>query len=202
MLETLWQQLAATGWVQWLGMGTGITGIWLSIRERAAAWPFFLLCYTAYVYLSFRAGYFAFTGMNVVFIAISIYGWIAWTRAGRRTEAAPLRIGRLPPRGWVLVLAALALASLGIGRVLQVTGEASLPYVDAFAACSGFAAQFLLSRKYIENWFFWIVSDYLYLILMGGTGDLPSAILFGTFILLAFKGWLEWRQPRAGADPT
>jgi nicotinamide mononucleotide transporter len=56
-------------------MIAGIVGVYLSIKERILAWPLFILCYAAYVYISFRGNYYAFGGMNVIFVFVAAYGW-------------------------------------------------------------------------------------------------------------------------------
>ena len=73
-MQTLIDQVLATSWIEWLGTLTGILGVYLSIKEKIAAWPLFILCYTAYVTLSWEAGLLAALLMNLVFIALSIYG--------------------------------------------------------------------------------------------------------------------------------
>ena len=60
-------QLSAITIIDWFAMLTGIFGVYLSIKEKILAWPLFILCYAAYVHISFRGGYYAFAGMNVIF---------------------------------------------------------------------------------------------------------------------------------------
>ncbi len=191
-LETLLTQLAETSWMEWLGMTTGIVGVWLSIKEKVAAWLFFIACYVCYVYISHQFGLHAFMVMNVAFIGISIYGFWKWSR-NRHGSIAQLPITRTKPRHWPLVGLFLLLGTLGVGAWLSSWEEASLPYLDAFAACCGFAAQWMLSRKHIETWIFWIISDLVYIAIFIISPSWPSVILFSVFIVLAIKGWLEWQ---------
>ncbi|MGB0744457.1 MAG: nicotinamide riboside transporter PnuC [Opitutales bacterium] len=193
MLETFLQQLAATSWVEWLGMATGIMGVWLSIKEKVAAWPLFIVCYCSYVYISFDFGLHAFMGLNVVFIGISIYGWLKWKRmiGGEQSE---LPITRTANAHWPWLGLFIAVATASTGWLLARNGEANLPYLDAFAASCGFAAQWLLSRKQIETWVFWIITDIIYLGIFIRGQSWPSVILFAAFIGLAIKGWLEWQN--------
>ncbi len=192
MLETIYAQLIATTWVEWLGMLTGIVGVWLSIKEKIAAWPLFIACYACYVYISYEFGLRAFLGMNVVFIGISIYGWIKWSRPSAAEAAPELPVSRTARRHWLPLLGTLGLGTLAVGALLQATGETQVPYLDAFATCCGFVAQWMLSRKHIETWLFWILSDLIYLGLFAAGGSWPSVFLFATFITLAIKGWRDW----------
>ncbi len=193
MLDQLLNQLAATSWVEWLGMLAGITGVWLSIKENILAWPLFITCYSCYVYISYHYGLHAFMGMNIVFIAISLYGFWKWSR-NKHGQVSDLPITRTRKAHWPLVGVFLLLGTLGIGSLLNTREEANLPYFDAFATCCGFIAQWMLSRKQIETWLFWILSDIVYLCIFLQGPSWPSVILFTVFILLAIKGWREWRE--------
>ena len=191
MLNTLYTQLAATSWVEWLGMATGIAGVYLSIKEQTAAWPLYITCYSCYVYISYCFGLHAFMGMNIAFIAISLYGFWKWGR-NRHGQADELPITRTKAEHWPLAGLFLLSGTLGIGWLLGMRGEAHLPYLDAFATCCGLVAQWMLSRKHIETWIFWTLSDFVYLGIFAAGQSWPSVILFSVFIVLAIKGWREW----------
>ncbi len=192
MLDTLREQLLQTTWPEWLGITTGIAGVYLSIKEKLAAWPPLILCYAAYVYISYRHSLWAFMGMNLIFIAISIYGWIQWAR-GSADKEDEVAISHAPWCQLILSAGLITFGTLGLGSLLAWRGEANAPYLDSFATSCAFIAQWLLSRKHIETWLFWIVSDLIYIRLLGEQGSLTSVVLFTTFILLAIKGWGEWR---------
>ena len=192
MLDQFLTQLAATSWVEWLGMAAGILGVWLSIKENIAAWPLFITCYGCYVYVSYQFGLFAFMGMNIVFIGISLYGFWKWSR-NRAAGDDKLPITATRKRHWPVLFTFLALGTVGIGWLLDSRGSSNLPYFDAFATCCGFVAQWMLSRKQIETWIFWILSDLIYLGIFLQGASWPSVILFTVLIILAIKGWLEWR---------
>lgn len=192
-LDTLLGQLAGTSWVEWLGMVSGIAGVWFSIKQKLLAWPLFILCYSCYVAISYRLGLYAFMGMNLAFIGISAYGWLQWRGRARRDEAE-LPLSRTRRAHWPLIAAFIVLATGGIGCLLAHNEEARLPYLDALATSCGLTAQWLLSRKQIETWLFWIITDLIYIGLFAYGQSWPSVILFSVFIGLALKGWKEWRS--------
>jgi nicotinamide mononucleotide transporter len=192
MLDTFLQQLA-TSWVEWLGVVTGIAGVWLSIKQKVVAWPLFIICYSSYVYTSYHFNLRSFMGMNVVFIGISIYGWLKWT--GKiHAGSSELPISRTKKAHWPLVAAYLLVGTGAIGWLLSTSGEAKVPYLDAFATCCGFVAQWMLSRKQIETWFFWTITDMIYIGIFAYGQSWPSVILFTVFIGLAIKGFMEWQD--------
>jgi nicotinamide mononucleotide transporter len=191
-MDTLLNQLGAISPIDWLAMATGITGVYLSIKEKIFAWPLFILCYGCYVYISFRGNYFAFGGMNILFVAIASYGWFKWASAKHGADEK-VKVSHLNPRCRWAVAAFVCLGTFGLGWLLSRSGEARLPYYDAFATCCALSAQWMLSRKHIENWYLWIIADSVWLVFFINDRIWPSVFLFTVFIGLAIKGSLEWK---------
>ncbi|MGJ8638893.1 MAG: nicotinamide riboside transporter PnuC [Opitutaceae bacterium] len=201
MLETIWSQIVATSWIEWLGTVTGIVGVYLSIKEKTAAWLLFIACYAAYVYLSYQAELFAALLMNAVFVVLSIYGWMSWTKSSKETSSSH-SIRHIAKKS-IAAIACFILFGAGLlGWLLDNYTEAYLPYVDAFATCCAFAAQWMLSQKYVENWLCWMIADVIYIGLWGAQGYYVSVGLFSIFIILAARGWLEWRQIVSSSEPS
>lgn len=193
MLDQFLNQLATTDPIEWLGMATGIAGVYLSIKEKALAWPFFIICYGSYTYIGYENGLSAFIGMNIVFIGISLYGWKKWS-AQKAADAEIIRPTHTAHKDWPYVGLFVLCGTLLAGFLLSRLDQARLPYLDAFATCCGFTAQWMLSRKHIETWIFWILTDIVYLSIFLQGQSWPSVILFVVFIGLAIKGWKEWKH--------
>ena len=129
-------------------MITGIVGVYLSIKERILAWPFFILCYTAYVYISFRGNYYAFGGMNVIFVFVATYGWFRWSTSSKRRWRDPY-LASPPAHHWIIA-AFICVGTLGLD-IYWNQREKRVSHYDAFATTCALSAQWMLSRKYIEN---------------------------------------------------
>ena len=191
-MDNFLTQLSAISPIDWFAMLTGIAGVYLSIKEKILAWPLFILCYATYVYISFRGNYYAFAGMNFIFAFVAAYGWLGWFKSSKNS-GGEIHISHLAPTHRWIVAAFICVGTLGLGCLLESTGEARVPYFDAFATTCSLSAQWMLSRKYIENWIFWILADIVYLSFFFNDGIWPSVVLFAVFIFLAIKGWIEWK---------
>ncbi|MGB0290635.1 MAG: nicotinamide riboside transporter PnuC [Opitutales bacterium] len=191
MLQEIGSQLVTVPPAEWFGMLTGVSGVYLSIKEKLLAWPLFILCYATYVYLSWEAALFATLLLNTVFIFISLYGWSNWLKASQSSKPQ-VHIQQTPRKLLLRCGLVIACFSLFLGGLLDRYSEAYLPYLDAFATSCAFIAQWMLSRKYIENWIFWIVADCIFVGLWAAQEYYVSATLFIMFIALATKGWREW----------
>lgn len=194
MLADFWQKLCAVSAIEWFGMVTGFLGVWWSIQEKTAAWVAYLLCYAAYVWISIDFGLHAFIALNAIFIVISIYGWIQWQRSQGEEQAVANHPKRTPTSELALWGAGLVIGTLAIAYLLSRRGEAQFLYWDASACAIALLAQWFLSRKQIETWLLWILSDAIYLGIFIYNQAWPSVILFAAFILLAAKGWCDWNQ--------
>lgn len=200
LMEEIVTQLQQTSLVEWLGTATGLLGVYLSIKEKVLAWPFFIMCYGLYVYLSFSASLYSAMALNACFIPIGIYGWREWSRATAKKGDGEeeLSISRLGARGIGAVLSILILGTVLIGSALWRFTEGAMPFLDAFATTLSFLAQWLLSRKYIENWIAWLLADLAFMVLWGAQGYWVSVGMFAVFTVLATYGFLSWRKGLGG----
>lgn len=203
MIEAFLQQVRATGPVEWLGFATGVAGVWLAVRENILSWPVLIVCYAAYIGVAWQAQLAGALLMNVVFAALCVYGWRQWARGEPESDAS-LKVRFAPARERWAIVAVWAAGALVLGAVIStdlVRGwlppqetATRLIYLDAFATTGGFVAQWLMARKYMENWIAWTISDLCFIWLWVVQGFWVSVLLFVIFILLAIDGWIAWNR--------
>ncbi len=190
-MSALWQQVLATSALEWFGTLTGLLAVGLSVRQHRLAWPLFIACYAAYVWLSADAGLVAAAAMNAVFIVLSIEGWRSW-KAGEDDESFRVRPGSTGV--WVTAAAVWIGATAAISIVLLVSGRTEAPVLDATATAAGFVAQWLLTRKLVATWAFWLISDVAFMVLYGRAGYGLTVGLFAVFVGLALHGAYTWTR--------
>ncbi|MGH1344745.1 MAG: nicotinamide riboside transporter PnuC [Nannocystales bacterium] len=192
-MSALWQQVIATSALEWFGTLTGLVAVALSVRQHRLAWPLFIACYAAYVWLSVDAGLIAAAAMNGVFIILSIEGWRSW-KAGEADEDQAFRVRPGSVGTWVSATAAWVGATAAISIVLLVSGKTESPVLDATATAAGFVAQWLLTRKLVATWAFWLLSDIAFMVLYGRAGYGLTVGLFAVFVGLALHGAYTWTR--------
>lgn len=198
MLDTFWAQLVATSGIEWLGTVTGIIGVWLTIRERAAAWPILIVCYGCYVFISLDAKLYAMMLSQIIFIVISAYGWYEWV-AGKSADGEPLKITHTPLKKIAIATAILITGTAVFGGLLSGYTDSTYAYLDGFATVCSFIAQWMLARKHIETWICWVLSDVIFIGIFIVQGYWMSAFLFSVFICLALRGWHHWKSTIAAS---
>ena len=186
-------------WLEPLAVITGLLTVWLSTRQRIAAWPVALVNATLYFAVFLRDGLYANMGLQVVFFALSCYGWYEWKFGGAgRTELPVTRVSRtLALRlviAGVLLTVALGLILTSVARAAAQPPNPAVTWVDAATTGTSLVAQWMLTRKLLENWVVWVVVDVVYVGLFLVTGLLPTAGLYIVFTGLASMGYVQWKR--------
>jgi len=175
-------------------------GVWLGVRQAVWNWPFGIVSVLMYAWIFFRARLYADAGLQLFYAGISVYGWWHWLTGGRGAgnggdaPAATLPVTRLPRAWWPAVVGLTALAAWGIGHLLATQTNAAIPYLDAALTATSLTAQWMLTRKYVENWLLWIAVDVVYVPTYLSRALPVTAVLYAVFLVLAVLGWREWRR--------
>jgi nicotinamide mononucleotide transporter len=177
---------------------TGALSVWLSVRQNIWSWPTAIVNVVLYTVVFWDAKLYADMGLQVIYAILSLYGWYQWLYGGEgRTE---LRVTRTPPRlAAVLTLIAAAGSAL-LGTLLRHATDAALPFMDSFLSSTSLVAQWMMTKKLLENWLVWIAVDVLYVGMFLFKGLYLTAGLYAVFLVLAVRGYLDWRRSMA-AEP-
>jgi nicotinamide mononucleotide transporter len=189
--------LAAVPLVEWVAAGLALAYLLLAIRQNPWCWACAIASAVLYLSLFARAGLQMQAALQVFYIVVAVYGWHVW----RGTAAArPLAIGRWPVQRHAWAIAAVvAVAAVNGWLVARAAPPAWLPYVDALIAWGSVLATWMVARKLIENWWYWIVLDLAAAVLFARQGLMVTALLFLVYTVLAFRGLLQWRRDERAA---
>jgi nicotinamide mononucleotide transporter len=173
----------------------GALSVWLSVRQSIWSWPTAIVNVVLYSIVFYEAKLYADMGLQVIYAVLSVYGWYEWLYGGEgRTE---LRVTRTSPRlGALLALIAVG-GSMVLGTLLHRATDAALPYMDSFLSSTSLVAQWMMTKKKLENWLVWILVDVLYVGMFIFKGLHVTAVLYAVFLALAVRGYIEWRRTLA-----
>ncbi|MFT5590882.1 MAG: nicotinamide mononucleotide transporter [Bradyrhizobium sp.] len=164
----------------------------LSIRQNHWSWLFSIISSATYAVVFFQAKLYGDSGLQIFFIALSIWGWYQWLR-GSSTHSV-LAVSRLSQRGWLLSGIAWVVGFVVLSAFLQRYTDTDVPHADGLLTAGSLLGQWLLSRKKLENWLVWVIVDLLYVGLYLYKGLTLTALLYGVFVLMALAGWRAWRK--------
>jgi len=193
--------LVQRNWVELLGFLSGALCVWLLVKENIWNWPIGIANNIFYIFIFFRSGLYADMGLQFVYISIAVYGWWNWLHGGR--DHSELSVSRASPAMLIAYMALAGAVTAALYSLLRHT-PSTVPLADGFTTALFLTAQYMMSRKLVENWWFWIVGDgfaiglYLYKDLF------LTAVLYSIFTAMCVLGLIQWqktakRQERAAA---
>lgn len=170
----------------------GIVAVYLSTRENILSWPIALINVGLYTVVFFRERLYADMGLQVVYFLLSLYGWYEWKFGG--ANKSTLRVSRLSPSKWLILISVHLVAWLILGWVLASRTNAAIPWLDSFLTTGSLVAQWMMTRKLLENWAVWFALDLIYVPMFISRGLYATAGLYAVFLVLAAKGWRDWKR--------
>ncbi|KTS89088.1 nicotinamide mononucleotide transporter [Microbacterium testaceum] len=180
-----------TEWTQILGFATGAACVLLAARRNVWTYPIGIANNLVFLVVFVPAGLYASAALQVVYVVLGVHGWWRWTRG---VEHDREYVARTPRRAapWLIVAAVAGTALLT--WVLATFTDSQVALADAATTSASLVAQYMLNRKWIENWFVWIGVDVAFVALSIATGLWIIAALYALFIGLCVSGLWSWRR--------
>ncbi|MCX2582393.1 nicotinamide riboside transporter PnuC [Pedobacter sp. MR22-3] len=184
-------QFQQTTLLEWAAVITGFLCIYLAAKESIWNWPVSIISVVAYGLLFFREAMYGDMTLQIYFLFTAVYGWYFWIRK-KVEQHRP--ISRLTAKQWFLAILFIPLLSILLGWFMDRFTNSNVPYADGFCTAISFTAQFLLTRKILENWLLWVFANICYVPLFIYKNLNLSALLYLVLIIIAFNGYLNWRK--------
>ncbi len=173
----------------------GVISVFLSVRQNIWSWPTAIVNVGMYIVVFYRSRLYADTGLQVVYVVLNFYGWYQWLYGGKnRTE---LPVSRTSARLAAYMVAIGAVSTVIIGGVLSHNTDAALPYMDALTTSTSLVAQWMMTRKLLENWIVWVSVDVVYIGMYIYKDLYVTSLLYAVFLVLSVMGYLEWKRSLA-----
>ena len=203
-LWVLWGSPISVGEVLASALGLGMVACNMVVNPMA--WPLAIASSALYALLFLDSRLYGEASLQLLFIAMALWGWAQWRRGRGLAGNAPLRVHSLGRRGrlWVLGLTLAAWPLLGL--LLSRVTDSDVPYLDALPTVGSITGTLLLGRKLIENWPVWIAVNIVSIGLFAVKGLWLTVALYAVFAVLAAVGWRAWAaimaaQPAAASTP-
>lgn len=190
MLQRLLDALLDTTPLEAAAVVLGILYAVLAVRQKRSCWIAGGLSASLYVHLAFAAALPMQGSLQVYYVAMSVYGWLQWSRAG---PAAPA-IGTWPLRNHAIAIPLALLAAWPASLLLQRETHAAWPYLDSLTTLASLLATWLVARSRLECWLYWIAIDAALVFLFAAQGLVFSALLFLVYLNVSVLGYRTWRR--------
>ena len=161
----------------------------LAAKEKIWCWLSAAISASLYIYICFSAKLFLETGLQGFYFIMAIYGYLQWNSAKNEIIISTWSLQR-----HLIIFGVGIIASYLLGKFFEFYTEAALPIIDSFTTIFSLFATYMVTKKILENWIYWIVIDivsvYLYL-----SRDLQlTAGLFVVYTIIAVFGYFSWKK--------
>ncbi|MCY4428711.1 MAG: nicotinamide riboside transporter PnuC [Halieaceae bacterium] len=194
----VWEAIAAalgsSGMGIWeaIAVALGLAYLVLAVRQQLACWYAAFVSSGIFLVLFWNVGLLMESALYTYYVFMAIYGFLQWRTGPNNSSQRP--ISRWRPLQHVLAIAAVLLLSVGSGWWLAANTSANLPFVDSFTTWGAVLTTWMVARKILENWLYWLVIDAVSIYLYLDRELYLTAALFVVYILIAVFGFRQWLQ--------
>ena len=198
LLESIYNGLVQTTWIEAIAVISGIVSVWYSRKENILVFPTGLLNTTIYIYLSFKGHLLGEASVNLYYTIMSLYGWYLWTRKNQTNQEFILQITNSNTKEriqqFLFFAGVYAIIYFALVYVKQSFAPEAIPWADALASASAYTAMWLMAKKKVESWFWWVLTNIASIPLYFIKGYTFTSVQFIVLLILAIAGWIEWSR--------
>jgi nicotinamide mononucleotide transporter len=164
----------------------------LAIRQNIWCWPCAGISTAIYVYLFYDAKLYMESALNLFYFGMAAYGWAVWYLGRSGDEELPVSVWK--PQVHARAVVAIVAVSMLSGYLLAMSSDAAYPYVDSMTTFGAIWATFLVARKVLENWWYWLVIDAASVVIYWSRDLELTALLFVVYVVMIPFGMIAWRR--------
>lgn len=189
--------LRQTSLLEFVAVISGIVSVWFSRKENILVYPSGLLNTIIYIYLSIKGHLLGEASVNIYYTIMSIYGWILWSKKDDSKHAVVI-IKHSSAKEWVIHLLFFAAFYISIYLALSYLKKefapGAIPAADAFASASAYTGMWLMAKKKVESWYWWILTNITSIPLYFIKGYVFTSFQFLVLLIMAFAGLAAWHK--------
>jgi nicotinamide mononucleotide transporter len=175
-----------------LGFGIGILYLWWEYHANAKVWLASVIMPMISMWIYFNNGLYADFAINIYYLIIAIYGYIAWTFNFKKKEKQELPVSRISLKTTIILSFVMAVLWIALAQILIKFTNSNVPWSDAFTTALSIVAMWMMARKYAEQWLAWLVVDAVCIALYIYKGIYFYATLYAIYTFIAYLGYRKW----------
>ena len=183
--------------LEYIAVIFGIASVWYSRKENILVYPVGLVNTIIYIFISIKGSLFGEASVNLYYTIMSIYGWILWAKKNQQHQHTVL-ITWSDKKEWIqeLVFFAAFYAAIffSLTYLKKDFAPGAIPWADAFASATAFTAMWLMARKKVESWYWWIGTNIASIPLYFVKHYVFTSVYYIILLVMAFWGLYEWIQ--------
>ncbi len=198
LFQSIYNGLIQTTPLEAVAVIMGIVSVWYSRKENILVYPTGLINTTLYIYLSYKGHLLGEASVNLYYTIMSLYGWYLWTRKTPDQTNYVLQITHSNTKEWLQQLLFFGVIYTTLFLVLTYAKLAfapeAIPWADAFASATAYTGMWLMAKKKVESWIWWILTNIASIPLYFTKGYAFTSIQFMVLLILAIAGLISWKE--------
>ena len=178
--------------IEILGFVTGAVNVWMLSRQNIWNWPLGIANNLLYLFIFIRTGLYADSGLQIIYVVLSAWGWYVWLR--RDASSGALKVTRTTGSTWFWMVPMMAAGAILLRTILARYTDSVVPGWDGATAAISLGATYGQCRKLLESWWLWILADVIYIPLYVYKGLSLTAVLYSVFLVLCVIGLRDWHR--------
>lgn len=187
--------------LEYIAVISGIVSVWFSRKEDILVYPTGLASTVIYIYLSFKYHLLGEASVNFYYTVMSIYGWVLWAKKDQQRHHI-VTIKYSTAKEWVhqLLFCTVFYIAIFVALTYLKKGFATgaIPWADALASATAFTGMWLMAKKKVESWYWWILTNICSIPLYFVKGLVFTSVYYGVLLIMAFWGLWEWMKRARG----
>lgn len=200
-MEEIWQQfiegMKSTGWLEYVAVFSGIASVWFSRKENILVYPVGLASTIIYIYLSIKGQLPGEASVNFYYTVMSIYGWLLWAKKDQQHHPV-VHISVSDKKWWQYQLLFFVVFYIAIYFSLTFLKKSftpgAIPWADAFASATAFTGMWLMTKKKVESWYWWIATNIASIPLYFVKHLVFTSVFYFILLIMAVFGLIEWKK--------
>ncbi len=197
----IWQNFLTgiqnTTWYEYVAVFSGIASVWYSRKENILVYPVGLINTIIYVWISIEGQLIGEASVNFYYTVMSFYGWFMWAKKDKQQHHI-VHITSSDKKWWtyqlLFFLAFYVAIFFSLTYLKRSFAPGAIPWADAFASATAFTGMWLMTKKKVESWIWWIATDFASVPLYFVKNYVFSSVYYLILLVFAFWGLAEWRK--------
>jgi nicotinamide mononucleotide transporter len=192
VINTIAHQLLQNSLLELLAVVFAVAYLVLAVRENSLCWYAAGISTLIFLFIFWNVKLYMESGLQIYYLAMAFYGWYQWRDA--QTETVSLRVSKWRAKQHIVALVLIAALTFVTGSLLNSGTDANMPYLDSFTTWASVVTTFMVARKILENWLYWLVIDSVSIYLYLDRELYFTSLLFAIYIVIIFFGWFAWNR--------
>lgn len=188
----------------WEYIAVGLSLSYMLLAMQQSLWCWIAAFFSTFIYtlLFFNGALLMDSLLNIFYMAMAVYGWYSWRQNIKSdkqlisVDNTPLAIQSWPVLFHIQLIIVTMTVAIGLGYIMNNYTHTDYAYIDSITTCFSIITTYMLTKKVLENWLYWVVIDAVSIYIYINKGYYPTTILFVFFTFMAFWNYIQWKRDR------